>query len=57
VMRAPVERTKQTIPYLADYRDWLSRHRGLTEQSILRYEGNARRFVSRLGGDAVARDN
>jgi integrase/recombinase XerD len=52
VKRPPLEPTKQTIPYLADYRDWLSRHRGLTEQSILRYEGNARRFVLRLGGDA-----
>jgi integrase/recombinase XerD len=48
VKRPPVERTKQTIPYPTDYRDWLSRHRGLTEQSILRYEGNARQFVSRL---------
>jgi integrase/recombinase XerD len=52
VKRPPLEPTKQTMPYLADYRDWLSRHRGLTEQSILRYEGNVRRFVSRLGGDA-----
>jgi len=52
VKEPPPEPAKQTIPYLADYREWLSRHRGLTEQSILRYEGNARRFVLRLGGDA-----
>ena len=56
VKRPPLEQTKQTIPYLADYREWLSRHRGLTEKSILRYEGNVHQFMSMLGGDASRYD-
>jgi len=56
VKQVPTDRVNQPIRYLGEYRDWLSRHCGLTEQSILRYERNVRRIVSRIGGDASRYD-
>ena len=49
--RTQKEPQKVPVPYIVEFRDWIHRHRGLTEATIRRYEQGLSRLVLSLGSE------
>lgn len=47
----PQETSREPIPYIAEYRNWMFRHRGLSARTISRYERHIAQVLPSLGTD------